>query len=312
MNTILKSVELESMDITYVGIGSCPHVGKGQTLEAKYDQLLPVCFHEALNRDKKSFRIIHFDPAFDQYKPFLDDYFAEWDLLPLEFPGGYSWMNNQMEVIVMYRRIDHKEDFDFLKTLVNTILNSRGKLVIQEFTGYSLDPLNKRLYEACEQKEKYKRRILLDMTFGTDSGCCTDMTKAQPFYDYDGNFLNFHFLTETDARRWVGISLKVDHLLRKKYTETFLQTLNTYHVDYRRKLKGDSILYGSSEYTNDAGPEDIMASLQKSLRKSFEILLHVRGVQETSVLPLEELFRNYKSYDPYKWYDKVSKLIDRE
>ncbi len=312
MNTILKSVELEPMDVTYLGIGSCPHLSKGEVLDPKYDQLIPTCFYEALTKDKKSFRILHFDPAFDRYKEFLDSYFAKWDLLPLEFPGGFSWVNNQMEVIVMNRRIEHKDDFEFLNTLVAMILNTKGKLVVQEYTGYSLKDLNKQLYDGCDQKEKYKRRVLLDMTFDTDSGCCTDMTKAQPFYDYDGNFLNFHFLTEDETRRWAGISFKVDSLLRKKYTGKFLQTLNTYHVDYRRKLKGDSVMYGSPEYTNDATSDEIMSALQRSLRKSFEILLLVRGVQETSVSLLEELFTNYATYDPYKWYDKVSKLIDRE
>ncbi len=309
MNTILTSVESEPVDMTYMGIGSCPHVTGNEPLEAKYDQLIPVCLHETILRDKKTIRLIHVDPRFDDCKPFLDAYFQKWDLLPVEIAGGYSWVNNQMEVFVMPTSIDHKEHFSFFQKLTQTILNTKGKLLIQEYTGYSLTDLDKQLYEACDPKEKYKRRILLDMTFGTDSGCCTDMTKAQPFYDYDGNFLNFHYINDTDARRWVGISLKVDELLKKKYIGFFLQTLNTYHVDYRRKRNGDTLMYGSSEYSETSTPDDIMAVLQKTLRKSFDILVLVRGVKPESQPILDELFSNYKNYDPYKWYDKVSKLM---
>ena len=73
------------------------------------------------------------------------------------------------------------------------------------------------------------------MTYETDTGCCTDMTKAQPFYDYDGNFLNLHFMTDDDAKRWVHISLKLDEILKQKYITKYLRDLNNIHVDYRRR-----------------------------------------------------------------------------
>lgn len=309
METVLKHLSDEPVELVYLGIGSCPHVAQGQTLEAKYDQLIPVCFHEPIVRDKKQTRIIHFDPAFDQYKDFLGSYFSNWNLIPMDIEGGWSWISETLEVLVFPQRIDHDEHYWFFESLCQTILDTKGKLVIQEYTGYELTSLNQKLYEGCNQQEKFKRRILLDMTFGTDSGCCTDMTKAQPFYDYNGNFLNFHFATDADAKRWIGISLKVDELLLRKYRAKYLQTLNHIHVDYRRKRNGDTLLYGSPDYTNDATPDEIMAVLKKQLKPSFDILVALRAIDASKQTTFQELFEIYKTHDPYKWYDVVAKLL---
>lgn len=309
MESILKTLSDEPVELVYLGIGSCPHVAEGQALEPKYDQLIPACFHESIVKDKKQTKIVHFDPAFERYKPFLDSYFANWNLIPMDIEGGWSWISETLEVLVFAQRLEHGDHFWFFEALCDTILNTKGKLVIQEYTGYELAALNQKLYQGCEQKEKFKRRILLDMTFGTDSGCCTDMTKAQPFYDYDGNFLNFHFVTDADAKRWIGISLKVDEVLRRKYRAKYLQTLNHIHVDYRRKLKGDTLLYGSPDYTNESSPDEILACLKRQLQPSFDILVSLRAIEASKQTTFQELFQTYKTIDPYKWYDAVSKLL---
>ncbi len=311
MESILKSVSLEPFDMTYLGIGSCPHVGENQALEAKYDQLIPPCFHEMITKDKKFFRLIHIDPCFDRYKTFLDSYFEAWKLIPMGFPGGFSWVGETMEVIVLPASIEHTDHFWFFESLIETILNTKGKLLIQEYTGHDMKELEMKLFDSTTNKEKFKRRILIDMTYGTDTGCCTDMTKAQPFYDYNGDFINLSFLNQKDAIRWAGISLKLDDILRKKYMTKFLLALNYIHVDYRRRLKGESNLYGSSEYNDASSPDEIMVVLQKKLREEFEVLLATHLVTQRQNATLEMLFRDYKEYDPYKWYDCVNKLIPR-
>ena len=254
-------------------------------------------------------RILHFDPWFANIEEFLDSYFTEWNLVKMEIHGGMSWVNDHMEVIVIPQSIDHKEHFWFFESLVESILQTKGRLVVQEYTGYEVMDLNMKLLELAPNKELYKRRVLFDMTYGTDTGCCTDMTKAQPFYDYDGNFLNLHFMNDQDARRWIGISTKVDEILKKKYVAKFLQTLNYIHVDYRRKMKGDSLLYGSSEYSNDSTPDEIMTVLQQKLSVTLEILQLLRVVPNETSPKCKELFETYKTQDPYKWYDCVRKLL---
>ena len=311
MESILKSCLLEPAEITYLGIGSCPHIGEGQTLEPKYDQILPQCFHEMIVKDKKHFRIVHFDPCFDRYKPFLDSYFEAYHLVPMDIHGGYSWVGETMEVIVIPSSIEHTEHFWFFESLCETILNTKGKLVIQEYTGHEMKDLEMKLFETSSQQEKFKRRILVDMTYGTDSGCCTDMTKARPFYDFNGDFINLTFLNQKDAKRYAGISLKLDDILRKKYMTKFLLALNYIHVDYRRRLKGETSLYGSSQYTNESSSDDIMKVLQEKLREEFEVLQATNLVSNQQKQTLEELFQNYKAYDPYKWYDCVNKLLPR-
>lgn len=309
MESILKTMYLEPMDITYVGIGSSPHLTTEGTLEAKRDQLIPVCFHEAILNEKKSMRIVHFDPHFDQDLPFLYHYFEQWGLLPMEVTGGYSWISESLEIIVIATSLDHEKDSWFFERLCETVLNTKGKLVIQEYTGYELKDLNQKLFAACPQKEKFKRRIVLDMTYGTDLGCCTDMTRLQPFYDYNGDFLNLHFLTDTDAKRYVGVSQKLDELLKQKYRGLFYQTLNRMHVDYRRKLKGEPLLYGDPQYTEETPPETIMSVLQESLHELLDLLLLLRVVSNKQFDALLPVFQDYKSYDPYKWYDIVYKTL---
>jgi hypothetical protein len=310
METILSIQSDEPVDMTYLGIGSCPHITEGQTLDAKYDQLVPQCLSEFI-QIKKHMRIIHIDPAFHRYKAFLDTYFGAYTVIPMEMGNGYRWMNDTLDILVIPDRIDHKEHYWFFEGLVDIVLNTKGKLLVQEYTGYELKDLHQRLYEGCNLKEKYKRRVLLDMTYGTDTGCCTDMLQAQPFYDYNGDFLNLQFMSDADAKRWVGISLKLDTLLRRKYTTKYLQTLNSIHVDYRRKLKGETLMYGSPDYTEQSSPDEIMAVLQTQLHTSLEILRLTRGVESDTKEKLEQLCKAYKTVDPYKWYDAMNKLIPK-
>jgi hypothetical protein len=220
-----------------------------------------------------------------------------------------TWMGEHMEVIIVPEKIDHDDHFWFVQRLCDTVLQQKGKLVLQEYTGYEVKSLNQRLYEVSPNKELYKRRILLDMTYGTDIGCSTDMTKAQPFYDYDLNFLNLHFMTEQDTKRWIHISLKLDEILKQKYIANYVQSLNNLHVDYRRKLKGDTLLFGHPHYTEASTPDEIMLVLQEALQSSFEILQGLQVVDKEARETFQGLLLRYKDSDPYKWHDAIRKLI---
>lgn len=309
MESILHSVSIEPMELTYLGIGSSPHLQPGQTLDPKNDQLIPQCFHEFLVQDKTPMRILHFDPHFATCVEFLHVYFEKWNLLPMDCSYGMTWMGEHMEVIIVPEKIDHEDHFWFVQQLCDTVLQQKGKLVLQEYTGYEVKSLNQRLYEVAEDKELYKRRILLDMTYGTDIGCSTDMTKAQPFYDYDLNFLNLHFMTEQDTKRWIHISLKLDEILKQKYTANYVHSLNNLHVDYRRKLKGDTLLFGHPLYTEASTPDEIMLVLQEALKPPFEILQGLQVVDKEAREKFQSLFLSYKGSDPYKWHDAMRKLI---
>ena len=303
MESILS---LEPKKLTYVGIGSCPHTFVESEVEAKYDQLIPPCFHENLT---EGMLIIHFDPAFKNCSDFLHQYFEKWGLIPVECEGGYHWIGECMEVILIWESINHDEHYWFFESLCDKVLQTGGKLVIQEYTGYSLENLNKRLYQAFPEKELFKRRILLDMTFETDSGCCTDMTKAQPFYDSYRNFLNVHFCTPKEITQWAGKYVELDIILVKKYKGKFLQSLNDMHCDYRRKLKGETLLFGSEFYSDDSTPDEIMRVLQGQLTIYLDILVFLRVITQSTMKEIQKLFEEYKTTDPYAWYQDVRKHI---
>ncbi len=313
MEPLLKTIADEPKDFTYLGIGSCPHLNEAGELLKKHDQLLPSCFDELITKEKKSFRILHFDPWFDSHKEFLSKYFEQWNLLRIDSENEqcYKWIGDTIEVTIFPRRIEHDGHFWFFERLVNTILGTKGKLLIQEYTGFELKELNQRLYESVREKEKYKCRILLDMTFGTDLGCCTDMTKAQPYYDYNGNFLNLHFLTISDMKRWIGISQGLDKLIQTLCLNKYYQTLNQDHVNYRRRLRGETCLYSCPEYSDKTSSEDIMRVLQTKIFLLMDTFVAMNYVNNTQKMILAELFQNYREYDPYKWYDAVFKLIPR-
>ena len=186
---LCKHIEEEPADFTYLGIGSAPCLLSEGNLDAKHDQLIPIGLNETIFRQGKMSRIIHYDPRFEDNLEFLTTYFHKnINLIPIDMAGGYRWISDTLDVIVISDKLEHEKDFPFFHHLCETILNTKGKLVIQEYTGYELQGLNKKLFEHSSQKDKYKCRILLDMTFGTDQGCSTNMTKIQHNYDYNGNF----------------------------------------------------------------------------------------------------------------------------
>jgi hypothetical protein len=309
MEAILSRCSQEPVELTYLGIGSCPHVPKGGRLEPKYDQIFPSCFHQRVAVDKRPMRLVHFDPQFSNCKEFLDEYFAELKMAPYEFEGGYAYVGDCCEALFVPAMLDHKEHLWFFESLVDILLETKGKFILQEYTGYSLNELNQSLYERCPQKELYKRRILLDMTFGTDLGCCTDMTKIQPFYDYSSNFLNLHFMEQKELLRWIEVSPGLDKIIKQRAKTEFLQTLNQMHVDYRRKLRGEPPLSLSPLYDEHTSSERLMEILQDSLRKPFAVLMALHVVSSEAKSSLEEAFASYKGKDPYKWYDSVYKLV---
>ena len=116
-------------------------------------------------------------------------------------------------------------------------------------------------------------------------------------------------MTEQDTKRWIHISLKLDEILKQKYIANYVQSLNNLHVDYRRKLKGDTLLFGHSLYTEASTPDEIMLVLQEALQSSFEILQGLQVVDKEAREKFQRLLLHYKDSDPYKWHDAIRKLI---
>ena len=68
-------------------------------------------------------------------------------------------------------------------------------------------------------------------------------------------------------------------------------------------------MYGSDFYTDDSTPDEIMSVLQKQLRTALEILMDLRSIDKEGMEQFQTFCKNYKSYDPYKWYELVKKIL---
>jgi len=307
MNSILSVLIDEPRPLTYVGIGSCPHGAPNQPLEPRSDQLIPLWVREEMKT--KPVRIVHLDPAFPSCLEALDTYLRPFDLIPLDLEGGYRWINDHIDFIVVPERISHTGHFWFFEQLTEEVLEMSGSLVIQEYTGECTEPLRERLAKETPFPELFQRRVLIDMTFGTDEGCCTDMTKLRLFRDARDFFINLPYCSQTDLLRLVGVSQELDTLLRKRTLRRFLETFNNRHVDYRRRLKGLPCMFGCKDYTNESSPETIMAVLETDVKPFVDLLVRLKNISSVDLFHLTHLFESYKDYDPYKWHSEVVEMV---
>ena len=178
-------------DLTYVGVGSAIHDLPG--LNNKSDQILPLFVKEMLSSGTRV-TAIHFDPMFniDVMKEYFNQY-PDAELSHLGF--AWHWKVKSAEVYILPYAFEHKgpdSDVDFLESLIHRVLVSRrASLVFQQYTGY--DPVDtfKSLYAASRRPSDFKDRVLFDVSYGADTGCCTDLTRWRPIYTPHGGFMNF-------------------------------------------------------------------------------------------------------------------------
>lgn len=308
MNSILRRCAEEPVGLTYLAIGSCPHPTPEFPLTSKTDQLFPLCFHERVTTDKEPMRLIHFDPGFQRSEEVLRGYWSELKMTKIDWEEGDHWISDTLDVLLVSDFLSQTDHLWFLESLVETILETKGKLVIQDYTGASLQDLRTKLFTSCPQKELFKRRILLDMSYGTDCGCSTDMTVVQPFYDLSSNFLPLHWMNPDDLKSWCGRTPKLDAMLLKRTRAQYLEALNHIHVDYRRKKQGLTVLYGSPLYSNDSSCEEVLSVLRITLVPLADLLQALRKGAPL-VSKLTTLFETALTEDPYKWYEKVACLV---
>jgi hypothetical protein len=316
------------VDFTYMGIGSAPHASTLEDYTSKWQQILPPFLQEDYTtHPEKTFRVIHFDPAFKGKQQFLQGYFESlgWGLvsnLREEMsPSIFCIRNHRMEILLVadffYHSSYNKESDHtwFLEVLLETILRShRQKFILQEYTGHEIDSLYQVLSKSVS-KEKMKRQVLFDISYGTGTGCSTDLDVYKPFYDHEGNFINLLLMNSDELVRIIGQSEAIDKILRRKLYGRFMSDLNKYHVDYRRSLVGDPPLSQTYEYNHTTPSTEIMKILQRHLRDQWAPLEKLGILDVASKREMERLFLTYQTYNPYTWYTAVSKclkLIDEE
>ncbi len=331
IHPIMETILSHCLDIekthTYVGIGSCPHVSKIEDLTPRWDQLLPLFLDPILkSKSDTSLLVVHFDPAFARTKELLDAYFSSayitnrfGPFLHYSESNLFVWLNNRVHVLIVPCSFytgahQHTENHRwFLESLVQDAIESNTKLIVQDYTGYELEPVFRFLYQNSHPPGAFRQRILFDVSYGCDTGCTTDLTKYAPLYDIHGNFINLLLLTPREVLYALTICSEKDRLLpyvQRLYFRMFRECLNTIHPDYRRRRAGDSTFSTAYRYGKDSSPETIMKVLQEEIYALIPVLREVNLFSLESQRILDHLFQSYSTMDPYKWYGEVYNLVD--
>jgi hypothetical protein len=299
-------------DLTYVGVGSAIHDLPG--LNNKSDQILPLFVREMLSIGTRV-TAIHFDPMFkiDVMKEYFNRY-TDADLRHLGF--AWHWRLKDLEVYILPYAFEHKgpdSDVDFLEALIHRVLLSRGSLILQQYTGY--DPVDtfKGLYAASMRQSDFKDRVLFDVSYGADTGCCTDLTRWKPIYAPHGGFMNFLLYDMDEMTSIIGYNQVVDKLIFDYFKKDFIKTVNDNHVNYRRRCKEDTCLFLSGmPYEEMSDPEAIMKYLKSEIWRFTEIFKRLGMLTPEKEVELAELMRRYKAADGVNvsdWYSAVTKIV---
>lgn len=317
----LARAAAQPRQFTYVGVGTNPHAATVEKLDDAWDQLMPVFVREQLH---KTVRVMHFDPAFD-YMPdrldFVKEYFAtKYPSLvyadKTEEKPYHSWSSPRLEVLLAGESLDYKRSHfpdephneSFLTKLTTMVVDSGGHSVLQDFSGR--DPLGafKAAYDASPNKDQFKRRILFDITYGNAS-CSTDLTVFKPIYDRRGDFINFTLFSADEIHRNIGHNPRLDELIKKYFIAKYKETLNHHHVNYRRRVKGDTCLMKSELYDDKVEPQLIMDILQHELTAFIAIFKDLHLVDAAKGARFNELMENYATMDMYEWNTQVNRLF---
>ena len=308
---------------TYVGIGSCPHAHTLAEYTDDWNQILPVFVRDVLETTELPVRILHFDPAFEYHSDrieFLKSYFESTSLSFIYNSETSTWSNDRMSITICGKAFTHtdrhtsEEESDdwFLEELATYCILQDSKLVVQEFTGRDLDQVFKTAFNKSPTKKKFKNLILFDITYGTNSSCSTTLSNYKPFYDVRGNFCNLLLYTSDELKRYIGTDPRIDEYVKRYFTKQYEKILNNYHVDYRRRTRGEANLFKNELYNDGSEPEYIMELLEGelcTLMPVFRDLKVTNREKESQLFTLFETYKSFKGNDMYKWYDLAKSII---
>ena len=183
------------------------------------------------------------------------------------------------------------------------------QLIVQQYTGLELSPIGKKMYRRSPNPTLHLDRVLFDITYGLACNCSTNLTRYRPFLDDKGNFRNLLLLSDHRALSLAGIDPAIDQIISQDYVRNYKKILNDYHVDYRRRCRGDPVLFQSPYYDSETSPEAIMDVLQQLLSPLFHTLKSLNKIVAGGQQQFNEHFENYIEYDVYKWQSDMDKLI---
>ena len=115
LHTLLDYINSNPRDLTYIGIGSCPHVSLDK-LDDKSDQVMPKFITDVIKNTNKTIRIINFDPMFASKINFLHSYFNSnrW-----QFDPTINFVYDHSDQFHIWRSTDHRIEIFMIDDVFN-------------------------------------------------------------------------------------------------------------------------------------------------------------------------------------------------
>jgi hypothetical protein len=323
LNYLLQNCNHNPVNFTYFAIGSAPHCSISE-LNERYDQIIPKFILDILDNTDDTIRIINIDEVFENNHiqmiekiQMMTEYHKsnKWntnyklDFEYTKYENIHIWRtkDNRVESIIIGGSFTHKNRWNdltndwFIEKLCDLTLKFNSKLVVQEYTGYDLDNLRFELFNKSLNKELFKNKILIDITYGNNCGCGTDLIKNKPIYNDYYDFINFTLMKDSDMVDIIGKSDEIDEIIKIFFIKKFRQIIHTIYVDYRRKKSGQSLMFGHSLYNELSTAGQIMQVVLNELNEIIKIFDLLKMLTDEKKELIKNLFEKYPEYDIYKW-----------
>jgi hypothetical protein len=319
-------------EYNYIAIGSAPRTNKIDLFTPKIDQLLPqFLVGDIIDPKKKdrTFRIIHIDGATEKDLPFLHEYFnLKSKMMKINFVYDDSeemhiWRSDdfRIEIIFLFVNIYHGMDIQyqtvnsriddtwFLEKMVETTLKNKNKLIIQEFSGHTLEKTRKIIFEKYKYDIDKRKFFLNNVLMHDECHCGLAIDTYRPQVKPDGSFYQFPLYSSDEMKALIGTDDNINKILKDYFVNNFKMNLSKHHINYTRKITGANLMYHVDEYNETTTADEIMNTLIKILIIDLECLNKLGFLTDSIKEQTNELFSNYKNYDLHKWRIAAGKIF---
>ena len=325
LNEISNYCRLNPMDNICIGIGTNPRVNILEEFTPKIDQVIMNFLYKL----DGTLRIIHFDELIKYNITFLHQYFHSKNFVydnTMEQNNMYIWRSSdyKIEIIINCYNFYYEQYKPFLCDLVEMTLknsNKLSKMFLQDFSGGNSFDMFKELYDESINKDKFKQRILFDITYGKNQ-CDIDLLVYEPIYDQNNNILNILLMNINELRPYLDYhSLIKDHIY-KFYEKKYRDITNIIPVDFRRKMlieiknENHKLVCYKNLYTISSSYQDIINILRNELFIIIDIFKEIKFMTPEKEKYIEELLTNYKDYTfeskltIYDWSTGFNKILN--
>lgn len=304
---ILSDIEKSKYETIYVGIGTSARKFTLEEYDDDMNQLYPI-FMRTLYKDKQKL-LVHFDEHFNsrEQQNFIELYLKSNDFHNITNGIWYS-PKQQCKAIIVSNNLSDDERFDILNKISRTTLKTNAKIIVQEFSGRELLPSFRQFFQqefSLKEKEILRNNIVWDITYGQHCHCMTPLTQFKPIMKDSQNFFNIWSYSNEELIKYINYSPETDKILYQHFYKQFRKIIDTHHVNYRRKLLGDTLLTLSNAYNENSSPNQIMEYIIKELDPMIRILFRMSSMTQIQKDSFTFKLISYKNYDPYKWYKEI-------